>query len=233
MLFPPRPHSHPHSTPIPGVEPRNSFDPEGLTAGEREELNARAFAQELSDIAAAPFDNDGQNMPSGKQVVTTGVHGEPSEADAGKGESASPANVASADVAEPTEPAKKKKKVLAKHGLPIQVVTGQLADAWERWANVLEPTSPPFESHQPRVKVALHILPVGIILLVLPAAFLIYTTTFLLGFLFFGEPILKRIPPAIDAVTNVDWREALQIRQCVTPMLIVNFTDHLSDSARC
>ena len=210
-LFPLRPLSLAPGVGIPGVRLTTSLDPEGLTPGQREELDASQFTQEVADLASAPFEADDED-PTVREVLTeaatTGLHGEPGEEGAVEGE---PVN-ATAEDATAKNAKKKKTKVLKKHGLPIQIITGELADAWERWANVLEPTTPPFEAHRPRVKVALHILPFVLAFLLLPAAFLMYTYTFLLGFLFFGDPILQRIPTVLDALAGGDWREATQIR---------------------
>ncbi|KAL8277712.1 hypothetical protein RQP46_009834 [Phenoliferia psychrophenolica] len=220
-LFPPRPPKldAPAGPGIPGGDPLTPIDREGLTAGEREELEAREFAQDFADLAAAPFEHDLEQTPTVKEivteVVTTGVHGEPGEEGTVGGEGEAAPKVEDATTATSTKVEKKKTKVLKKHGLPIQIITGELADAWERWSNLLEPTTPPFEAHRPRAKVALHLLPIALAFLLLPVAFIVYTLTFAMGFLFFGDPILQRIPTVIDALTNVDWREALQIRYSV------------------
>ncbi|KAL8286239.1 hypothetical protein RQP46_004727 [Phenoliferia psychrophenolica] len=216
FLFPPRP-SERLSTPPTGLpsdsfEPTDPFEPEGgVTSGEQEELDARQFAQEFADLASAPFERDRQQVPTVQEIITEAVAPEggsgPGTDDEG---TVADADDAAAKAAKKLE--KKQTKVLAKHGLPIQAITGDLADAWERWANVLAPTSPPFAVHPPRVKVALHILPIALAFLVLPSAFIMHTLTFAMGFLFFADPILSRIAPAIDAMTDVDWREAIQIR---------------------
>lgn len=212
FLFPPRP----EKTATPSVdtesgsfEPVDPFESDGITPGEREELDARQFAQEFADLAASPFERDRQQVPTVQEIITeaAGVNTD-NGIDAGGEEEATKILD---DAASEAKSDKKKTKVLAKHGLPIQVITGDIADAWERWANVLDPT-PPFAVHPPRIKVALHILPIILAFLVLPSAFIMHTLTFAMGFLFFADPLLQQVPVVIDAITDADWREAIQIR---------------------
>ncbi|KAK4698319.1 hypothetical protein P7C70_g7963, partial [Phenoliferia sp. Uapishka_3] len=226
FLFPPRPVVRtPPATPSldDGIEPADPFDSngldsDGLTEGEREELDARQFAQEFADLASSPFERDKQQVPTVDELISV-VGGEGSASETELDPIGGGGDPLLADEAVPiTAAGKKAKKVkkakvkhLAKIGLPVQNITGDLSDAWERWANVLNPT-PPFETNAPRRKVALHILPIIIAFLVLPSAFIFDTITFAMGFLFFGDPVLKLIAPAIDAITDVDWREAMQIR---------------------
>jgi hypothetical protein len=110
----------------------------------------------------------------------------------------------------------KKAKVdhLAKHGLPIQQITGDLADSWERWSNALSPTSPPLHHNAARIKVALHILPAIISFLVFPSWFILKAISFAAGFAFFGDPAFKLLVRLLDEKA-AGWQEAIEIRQCV------------------
>lgn len=197
-----------------GTELPDPFESDELTPGEKDELEARQFAQEFADLASAPFESDRRQAPSMGEIIEAAA-GPDGNLDGLGAEVEEEDGVAlGEDAVAPTAGAKdekKKVKRLAKYGLPIQRTLGDLADAWERWANVLSPTAP-FATDPPRIKVALHILPIVLAFLILPSAFIFSTITFATGFLFFGDPVLQLIVPAIDAMVKTDWREAMQLR---------------------
>ena len=107
---------------------------------------------------------------------------------------------------------KKKEDPLALHGLPVQKITGDLADGWERWANAFAPTSPPFDPDSARRKVALNVLPCILAFGLLPSWFINKALGALVGLVFFGGPIIERGVKWLNE-SYPGWQEAIELRQ--------------------
>lgn len=179
-----------------------------MTEREHQEMEASEFVQDAAELATAPIDESEDQSSLAEVLLSEGDSTENNE----------PSHPLGSSV--PTDSNAGKKATnstrvdhLAKHGLPLQVFAGDFADALERWANAFTPVSPPYPTHAARIKVAAHILPIVIALLVLPVAFVVHALTFLAGFLFFGGPILSLIGPALDFFIAGDWREAIELRK--------------------
>lgn len=109
---------------------------------------------------------------------------------------------------------KKKEKTdkLAQVGLPLQQLTGDFANSWERWANALSPTVPPLHPNAARRKVALHILPLIILFGFFPWGFVSSALGFVAGVGFFGAPLITLILTLLNENFE-NWKEALELRQ--------------------
>ncbi|KAJ4291268.1 hypothetical protein N0V88_006270 [Collariella sp. IMI 366227] len=96
---------------------------------------------------------------------------------------------------------------------PIMHTIGTVADTWERLANALSPI-PLFPSEVYRLRLVAILLPIllGSSLFITPYL-LLKSISFLLGFLFFGDPVLT---PAFDWVNRTipDWQKLLEPRKC-------------------
>lgn len=74
---------------------------------------------------------------------------------------------------------------------PIMHVVGDIADTWERFANVLSPT-PPFPSDPARLRLAGVFVPLLAVSLVTTAYLYTKGVSFGIGFGFFGDPVIQR-----------------------------------------
>ncbi|KAL7416037.1 hypothetical protein BDY24DRAFT_380856 [Mrakia frigida] len=105
----------------------------------------------------------------------------------------------------------KKEKILDKHGRPIMLIVGDLADGWERWANAFSPTAP-FGSSGGRSVVLSILLPT---IISTSGIFSEYVFSRVvggfIGFLFFGQPILDRFVPLLDEKIP-NWQEKMELR---------------------
>lgn len=181
----------------------------GLTTEEARELEAEEFADELGAAAAA---SSASRDPNLEDVLSESI--EP-EGDAGSGTIPK----VTASEKSPIAPAQTDNK-FAKHGLPIQRLTGDLADAWERWSNALSssPSSPSFCSasfspSQARIRLALYLLPIIIVMLVFSSEFLVNALSFILGVAFFGDPLLEMGWKLMDRFAGPTWTEELEVRK--------------------
>jgi len=101
---------------------------------------------------------------------------------------------------------------------PILHTLEDIADTWERFCNALSPT-PPFSQHGPRVKIASIVLPIFLASNLLSSTMVYRFTTFLLGFLFFAQPLLDHasIQDLIKLLDQKvpDWRRYLELRNSI------------------
>lgn len=168
---------------------------------QQRELEAQVFAEDIADLATVqrPVPNADEQATT---VVSEVVENSPS----------SPTNADGPSPSVPDAEHKAKTDRLAKHGLPVQRFAGDLADAWERWANALSPTAPPMHPHAARRRLALHIAPLGVLLACMPAALIMKGCALVAGLLFFSEPL---VGPTIAFLDNhrPEWREDLEIRK--------------------
>ncbi|KAL2127048.1 hypothetical protein VTI74DRAFT_11426 [Chaetomium olivicolor] len=97
---------------------------------------------------------------------------------------------------------------------PIMHTIGSVADTWERLANALSPI-PLFPSEVYRLRLVAILLPIllGSSLFITPYI-LVKSTTFLIGFLFFGDPILSRTVAWLNR-TIPGWQKLLQPRNTI------------------
>lgn len=109
---------------------------------------------------------------------------------------------------------KKKEKTdkLAKVGLPLQQLTGDFADSWERWGNALSPTVPPLHPNAARRKVALHVLPLIVLFGFFPWGFVSSALGFVAGLGIFGTPLITLLLALLDEKFE-GWKDALELRQ--------------------
>lgn len=181
--------------------------PKQPSTDEQREREARIFAEDMADLAAVQSRPQAQADP----VVATAV----AEAieEVGASVATSPEDEQPPPAATTTAQSVKVDR-LAGHGLPLQQLAGDLADAWERWANALSPTSPPMHPHAARRRLGLTIAPIGILLAFVPAWMILHGCALVFGLAFFSEPL---IGPAIAFLddTYADWRQELEIRKWV------------------
>ena len=96
---------------------------------------------------------------------------------------------------------------------PIMHVIGDIADGWERFANALSPT-PPFPQETPRLRLAAVMVPLLAVSLVTSSAMFTKLMTAVVGFGFFGDPLIWRgLEILNDKVPN--WQKYLEIRKSV------------------
>jgi hypothetical protein len=95
---------------------------------------------------------------------------------------------------------------------PVMHTIGDVADVWERLANALSPT-PPFPRNKHRLLLAGSVLtPILLLSLFLDAYIAAKGTTLLVGFAFFGDPLIQRGLAWLNA--NIpNWPEYLDIRK--------------------
>lgn len=160
------------------------------------------FAEDIADLATVqrPALSLEPQLNASSTLVVSGVY-----------ETASPSSPTTAPEPEEIEH-KAKLDRLAKHGLPIQRLAGDLADAWERWSNALSPTAPPMHPCAARRRLALHIAPVAAVLACMPAALILQGCSLVVGILFFTDPLVAPAIAFLDS-RNSDWRQELEIRK--------------------
>lgn len=164
---------------------------------EQAESEAQQFADDLAQLAAAaatPHPDPPETEPSRSP---------------GLDESLSPIDAALDNDLEQ----KVKVTRLAKIGLPLQALSGDLADGWERWLNALSP-KPPFPQHQARIKLALYLLAIAIALAIVPPRLLQKGFMAALGLGFFGGPAIERGLGLLDR-SHPRWKEQLELRNSV------------------
>lgn len=104
---------------------------------------------------------------------------------------------------------------------PAMHALGAVADTWERAANALAPTSPPFPAHRARCTVAAVLLgPPLLVSLLVSARTAVRGATFLAGVAFFGRPLFVRATAGLDACVP-GWKRDLYLRKCAAPPLVV------------
>ncbi|KAE8250740.1 hypothetical protein A4X13_0g4434 [Tilletia indica] len=106
------------------------------------------------------------------------------------------------------------KAVWAKAG-PVLSVLEDICDTFERFGNAMSPT-PPFGQHVARLRLAGVLAPIALGASLLTPDILYRSTSFLLGFLFFGQPVLDRLKPE-PILAWLDehvphWRKYLELR---------------------
>ncbi|KAH6695704.1 hypothetical protein F5X68DRAFT_266984 [Plectosphaerella plurivora] len=95
----------------------------------------------------------------------------------------------------------------AMHGL------AEFVDTWERFGNALSPTAP-FHRHRPRLILAGVVLPIFLTSLVTSPYMVIKSTQFILGFAFFGDPIIQRGLSFVNRrIPN--WQKYLELRNSI------------------
>lgn len=203
FLFPPLPTPRPSQVLV-DKPPR---DPT-LTSAEQDEVDARVFAEGMAQLAGAGQMSGGD--PTLEDVVNEAVEEAEIDVEVDEEEGAS----ASEEKKKRKKEKKKKDKVdhLAKVGLPIQLLTSDFADSWERWGNALSPTSPPLHPNAARMKVALHVLPCILAFGLLPSWFICKALSFLAGLAFFGDPGFSLLLALLDQKFE-GWKEAIELRQ--------------------
>ncbi|KAL9933993.1 hypothetical protein V8E36_007075 [Tilletia maclaganii] len=98
---------------------------------------------------------------------------------------------------------------------PVLYVLEDICDTFERFGNALSPV-PPFAQNVPRLRLASVLVPLLLGTTLLNPNLVYRSTTGLLGFLFFGQPVLDRLKPEpmiawLDAHIP-HWRRYLELR---------------------
>ncbi|KAH8099327.1 hypothetical protein BXZ70DRAFT_1065633 [Cristinia sonorae] len=94
---------------------------------------------------------------------------------------------------------------------PVMQALEDICDGWERWANALSPT-PPFPTRAPRMRIAAPLVPLILITYFIKAAIVVRVFSFILGFAFFGQPLITRgFHWLNDRIHN--FREYLELRR--------------------
>ncbi|KAI0821958.1 hypothetical protein BC628DRAFT_1328213 [Trametes gibbosa] len=94
---------------------------------------------------------------------------------------------------------------------PVMRILADIADTWERFGNAIIPV-PPFPKYTARLRLAGVLVPLLLASLFVPAALVVHGTTFALGVVFFGKPIISRFT---DKFTHrfPHWRRLLELRR--------------------
>ncbi|KAK0562507.1 hypothetical protein OC861_005276 [Tilletia horrida] len=98
---------------------------------------------------------------------------------------------------------------------PVLRVLEDICDTFERFGNALSPM-PPFHQHVPRTRLAAVLAPLALLASLLDPNLVYRSTTFLVGFLFFGQPLMDRLKPEpliawLDAHVP-HWKKMLQLK---------------------
>ena len=93
---------------------------------------------------------------------------------------------------------------------PVMCVLSDIADAWERFANLLSPT-PPFPKNAARFRLGGILIPLIGVALLTPASIVVKGTTFITGAAFFGDPVMSRGLKLLNE-TIPNWMEYLDLR---------------------
>lgn len=101
---------------------------------------------------------------------------------------------------------------------PIMHALADIADGWERFGNALSPT-PPFPQQLPRLKLAGLVTPILLVSLVTSSAIFVKMNFFIVGFVFFGDPILSRGVHWLNH-KYPRWQKLLELRKLVTNSII-------------
>ncbi|CAD6893209.1 unnamed protein product [Tilletia laevis] len=101
---------------------------------------------------------------------------------------------------------------------PVLRILEDVCDTFERFGNAMSPT-PPFGQHVARLRLAGVLAPFALGASVLTPDIVYRSTTFLLGFLFFGQPVLDLLKPE-PILAWLDehvpyWRKYLELRHTI------------------
>lgn len=206
LLFPPRLIPLPPPPPILSTSTPPSTAVEFLATSEirtedERELEAQSFADDLA--AASSSSSTAFQDPTVEEILQAGTTTERE-------------TIEEEGIIEPIPIDQAKVKdyqKLSKVGLPIQTITGEIADSWERWSNALNPTSNISTSF--RLKAASYLIPVILLFLFCPETILIQGFTFSLGVVFFGDPMFRLLSKGLDSYVGRGWEKKLEIRQYV------------------
>lgn len=101
---------------------------------------------------------------------------------------------------------------------PVMRVLADIADGWEKFANLLSPT-PPFHRRVAPLRLGGVLVPIIGVALVTDAYVVMKMTTLITGFTFFGDPIISRgIKLLNEKIPN--WMEYLDLRKYVAPFTL-------------
>ena len=212
--------------------------------GEAVEQEARHFVSGFATIAVStaagrgPGDDGNGNAVGGGEAAAQGVDKETSAVD---GAVPDPVGVvmggveakdlASGDNSQRDAAKEPVNEALWNKARPFMQILEDLSDGWERWGkwvfsynclarstltssySALSPT-PPFPTHIPRLRLAAPMLLLIFITYFTSAVVFVRMFTFVLGFAFFGQPVITRTAHWLThRVPN--WRDYLQLRRCV------------------
>lgn len=93
---------------------------------------------------------------------------------------------------------------------PIMRVLADISDGWERFGNALSPTSP-FPRNMPRIKLAAALTPALLISLFTSSYMFMKMNGFLVGFVFFAEPLITHAASYLDK-NFPHWQKLLEFR---------------------
>ncbi|GKT66145.1 hypothetical protein ColTof3_13484 [Colletotrichum tofieldiae] len=96
---------------------------------------------------------------------------------------------------------------------PVMHGIADFVDTWERFGNALSPT-PPFPQQRPRIILASILLPMLLGSLLTTSYMLVKGTGFMVGFTFFGDPIIQRGLVFINR-TYPHWKKYVELRNTI------------------
>jgi len=96
---------------------------------------------------------------------------------------------------------------------PVMHGIADLVDTWERFGNALSPT-PPFPQQRPRLILASILLPILLGSFFMTSYMLVKGTGFIVGFTFFGDPIIQRGMVFINR-TYPHWQKYIELRNTI------------------
>ncbi|KAI0640339.1 hypothetical protein C8Q77DRAFT_1045453 [Trametes polyzona] len=94
---------------------------------------------------------------------------------------------------------------------PVMRILADIADTWERFGNAIEPV-PPFPKYTARLRLAGVLAPILLVSLFVPAALVVRGTTFALGVVFFGQPVISRFTHKFTH-RFPNWRKFVELRR--------------------
>lgn len=96
---------------------------------------------------------------------------------------------------------------------PTMHALADIADTWERFSNALSPT-PPFPTRRPRLTLAACLLPLLLGSFFTTSYMMLKGLGFVIGFVFFGEPILTRTTALLER-TYPRWQKYVELRNSI------------------
>ncbi|KAJ3497064.1 hypothetical protein NLG97_g2185 [Lecanicillium saksenae] len=96
---------------------------------------------------------------------------------------------------------------------PVMHGLADVVDTWERFGNLLSPTTP-FPTYRPRLKLASILLPIGVASCYMTAYIFTKTLGFIVGLVFFGQPLLTRAKAWLDR-SYPAWQRLLELRNSI------------------
>ncbi|KAF7593546.1 hypothetical protein BBP40_011274 [Aspergillus hancockii] len=91
------------------------------------------------------------------------------------------------------------KKKISKATVQTMRILGDMTDIYERFSNLLSPTSP-FPAFAPRLQLVAVLMSIGLMFLVISSHLIVKTGSFIIGLAFFGDPVFQHTVAFLNRV---------------------------------